>query len=148
VTFGGVPASGLTYDPVFGNLTVTIPPSPLGPAADGFVDILLVNRDGQSTTWPGFHYGNPPAPSAFTPTAAPRDAEVIITGVDFTADTTGPRTGLSVSFGGTPAVVVAKTATQITVLVPKLNPGQYKIGVTNFDGQVGIAPGFFTAPGP
>jgi hypothetical protein len=68
--------------------------------------------------------------------------------VDFTADTTGPHAGLQAAFGGTLALIVQKSATQITVTVPKLNAGVYQVVVTNFDGQFAVSPGAFTVPGP
>jgi IPT/TIG domain-containing protein len=148
VTFGGVPATGLTFDPLRGTLTVTVPASPLGPTADGFVDLVLTNLDGQATTWPGFHYGNPPQALSFTPTTGQKGDTVVITGVDFTADASGPRSGLQVQFGGTPAVIIAKSATEISVTVPKLNPGSYPLVVVNFDSQFSVAPGTFFLPGP
>jgi len=148
VTFGGAPATGLAFDPVRGTLTVTVPPSPLGPTADGFVDLVLTNLDGQATTRANFHYGNPPAPTGFTPDTGAKGAPLVISGSDFSADTTGLRVGLQVSFGGTFAVVTAKSATQITVTIPKLNPGVYQVLVTNFDSQFAVSPGSFTAPGP
>lgn len=148
VSFGGAPATGLTYDPQTGTLLVTIPPSPLGPTADVFVDLVLTNADGQSATWPGFHYGNPPSPSGFTPAGGLSGTAVVISGADFSADATGPRAGLQVSFGGALAVIDQKSPTQITVTAPKLNAGVYPVIVTNFDGQYAIAPGIFSVTGP
>lgn len=144
VSFGGALATGLSYDAAQGYLLVTVPASPLGPAADGFVEIVLTTHDGQSTTAPAFHYGNPPAPASFTPSAGDRGSTVVISGTDFTADTTGARAGLQVYLGGTIALVMSKTATAITVAVPKLNVGFYQIVVVNFDGQYAVAPGWFT----
>jgi IPT/TIG domain len=148
VTFGGGPATNLVHNPVPGTLQVTIPPSPLGPTADGFVDLVLTNGDGQTTTWPGFHYGNPPSATGFTPTIGAKGTVMVIDGVDFTADATGTRAGLQVSLGGNLGTITQKSPTQITVTVPKLNPGIYQVIVTNFDSQYSIAPGTFTVPGP
>jgi hypothetical protein len=148
VTFGGVPAAGLTYDPLRNAITVVVPPSPAGPTADVFVPIVVTNLDGQFTTVPSFHYGNPPAPTGFTPNTGPKGNPLVISGTDFTADTAGQRVGLQVAFGGVPAVITAKSATQIDVTIPKLNPGVYQVIVTNFDGQFAVSPGTFTAPGP
>lgn len=148
VTFGGAPATGLAYDPALGTLTVTVPPSPLGPTADGFVDLVLTNRDGQATTRPGFHYGNPPLALSFTPTTAQKGDTVVITGLDFSADASGPRAGLQVQFGGVPATITARSPTEISVTVPKMNPGSYPIVVVNFDSQFSVAPGTFLLPGP
>jgi len=113
-----------------------------------FVPIVLVNADGQSTTWPDFHYGNPPVIARFSPDTGPRGATVTVDGADFTADATGVRAGLQVSFGGNPATVVAKSATQLTVIVPKMNPGSYPIIVVNFDGQYAVTRTAFLVPGP
>jgi hypothetical protein len=148
VTFGGAPATNLVHDPTPGTLMVTIPPCPAGPTADVFVDLVLTNVDGQTTTWPGFHYGNPPAPSGFTPSTGPKGTVMVLSGADFTADATGVRAGLQISFGGTLGTITQKSPTQITVTVPKLNPGTYQVIVTNFDGQFAVAPGTFTVPGP
>jgi hypothetical protein len=84
----------------------------------------------------------------FTPTTGRRGDPLTITGTDFTADATGLRAGLQVSFGGTFATITSKTPTQIVVAIPKLNPGTYPIIVINFDSQFGISTGVFTAPGP
>jgi hypothetical protein len=148
VTFGSAAATGLRYDPVQHTLLVTIPASPLGPSADGFVDLVLTNGDGQTATVPGFHYGNPPAATAFTPGAGAKGDTVTITGTDFSADPTGPRAGLQVSIGGVLAAISQKSATQLTVTVPKLNPGSHPVVVVNFDGQYSVAPGAFTISGP
>lgn len=148
VTFGGVPATGLSYDALRGALTVTVPASPSGPTADVFVDLVVTNLDGQSTTWRSFHYGNAPVPASFTPTSGRRGDPLTLTGTDFSADATGPRAGLQVSFGGTFATILSRTPTEIVVAIPKVNPGSYPIIVVNFDSQLGIAPGVFVAPGP
>jgi hypothetical protein len=148
VAFGGAAASGLTYDPVQKTLLVIIPPSPSGPTADVFVPIVVVSSDGQSSSWPDFHYGNPPVLSGFTPNVGVKGDTVTISGADFTADATGVRAGLQVSFGGTLATITQKSPTQITVTVPKLNPGSFQVIVVNFDGQYAVAAGTFTVPGP
>lgn len=148
VAFGGAPATNLVHNPTPGTLEVTIPPSPLGPTTDAFVDLVLTNGDGQTTTVPGFHYGNPPRSTGFSPATGSLGTVMVIDGVDFTADATGLRAGLQVSFNGTLAAITARSPTQITVTVPKLNPGVYEVIITNFDGQFTVAPGSFTVPGP
>ncbi|MBI5066834.1 MAG: IPT/TIG domain-containing protein [Deltaproteobacteria bacterium] len=148
VTFGGALATGLTFDALTGTISVFAPASPLGPTADGFVDLVVTAADGQTATVPGFHYGNPPSATGLTPDTGRRGDPLTIFGSDFTADTTGPRAGLQVSFGGTIATITSKTATEIVVAIPKVNPGVYQVFVTNFDGQFVVVPGTFTAPGP
>ena len=155
VTFGGIPATGVSYDPVLDRLQATTPASALGPSADTFVDVVLTNPDGQSTTVATkFHYGPPPAPTGLaavapaTLTTIHRDDTIIITGTDFTAALSpDPRAGLQVNLGGA-ASILSKTPTQIVITAPKLNPGTYQVVVVNFDGQHAVAPGFVVYPGP
>lgn len=139
VTFGGTAAAfssfnaanGTTF--LFDELTVVIPPSPLGPAVDGFVDVVVTNPDGQSFTlppkvaptlvaWPGnFHYGNAPNPTSFSPGSG-KGLDVTLSGTDFSADTTGARVGLQVLFSGPSAatlVIVSKSPTAIVVTIPQ-----------------------------
>jgi hypothetical protein len=148
VSFGGAAATGLTHDPRTGTLLVTIPPSPSGPTADVFVDLVLTSADGQTATWPGFHYGNTPRPTSFTPASGATGTAVVISGADFSADATGPRAGMEVSFGGALATIDQKSSAQITVTAPKLNAGVYPVIVVNFDGQYAVAPGTFSVTVP
>ena len=116
VTFGGTLATVTSFTPgaapTLDQLVVIIPQSPLLPAvADGFVDVVAHNLDGQSsrliprsssdgTPWPGnFHYGVPPVASGFSP-AGGKGLDVTITGTGFSADATGPRAGLQVLMSG------------------------------------------------
>jgi hypothetical protein len=156
VTFGGAPATGVSYDPVLDRLQAVTPPDPLGPATDGFVDVAVTNPDGQTSTLAGtrFHYGPTPVPTSLA-TVAPvtlatvhKGDTIVITGTDFTAALApDPRAGLQVSIGGI-AAIVSRSPTQIVVTAPKNNPGTYQVVVVNFDGQYGIAPGTVVYPGP
>jgi hypothetical protein len=156
VTFGGVAATGVSYDPVLDRLSAVTPSDPLGPGVDGFVDVAVTNPDGQSTTFAGnrFHYGPAPVPTGLA-TVAPvtlatvhKGDTIVITGTDFTAAASpDPRAGLQVSIGGI-AAIVSRSPTQIVVTAPKNNPGTYQVVVVNFDGQYGVAPGTVVYPGP
>lgn len=134
VTFGGAPATGVTYDAVNRWLQVIDPPH-----AEGFVDIVVRLADGQTATFPGFHYGPPPVVTSFTPDTGHRDATVTITGRNFAAVE-----GVSVSFGVTRAVILSRSPTELVVVVPKMNPGTYPVVVANFDDQFGMGAGAFT----
>lgn len=155
VTFGGVPAPGVSYDPVQDRLQATTPPCALGPGADTFVEVVLTNPDGQAATVATpFHYGPRPAPTGLaavapaTLTTVHRGDTIVITGTDFTAaPAPDPRAGLQVSIGAI-AAIVSKTATEIVVTAPKNNPGTYQVVVVNFDGQYAVAPGVVVYPGP
>jgi hypothetical protein len=139
VTFGGVPATGVQLDPGTQGLLVTAPAH-----ADGLVDIVVTNPDGQSATSVGFHYGPPPTIASFAPQAAVRAGDLVtITGADFSfAD------ALQVEVSATLATIVSATATEIVLSAPRMNPGSYPVIVVNFDGQYAVAPGLLTYPGP
>jgi hypothetical protein len=177
VTFDAVVAAFNNFAPkdniirLFDELTVVVPPSPLGPSTDGFVTVKVANPDGQSftlppkvapsgTPWPAnFHYGPPPAPASFDPGTG-KGINVTLTGTGFTADKTGPRVGLQVLFSGPnqallqiltcpgtagcPVGVTSPSATTIVVAIPnkQLNPGSYTFTVTNFDFQSANVGGF------
>ena len=136
VTFGGVPATGVSYDATLKALSLTVPPH-----AEGFVDIVVQNPDGQADTFAGFHYGPLPVITDFNPKIGQKGDTVTLTG-DFLDPTA------SVAFGSTLAVVTARGAGTISVTVPKMNPGFYPLVVTNADGQFGVSSGSFELPGP
>jgi hypothetical protein len=142
VTFGGAAATGVHFDTNANALVVVTPPH-----AEGFVDVVVTNPDGQTATAPGFHFGPPPAPTSFTPTSFANGAAgqlVTITGTSFS-----DVQGVQVMFSGFLGTVVAKSPTELTVAIPKLNPGVfYQVIVTNFDGQFGLAPGTLSVGGP
>ncbi|HET9597598.1 MAG TPA: IPT/TIG domain-containing protein [Anaeromyxobacteraceae bacterium] len=119
VTFGGVRATVADFTPVgpgTGALTVMVPPASLpAGATDSFVDVVVSNPDGQSSTlappssrdgtpWPAnFHYGPAPTVTGFTP-ASGDGVAVTITGAGFSAETAGPRAGMRVVLSG-PSIV-------------------------------------------
>ncbi|HEY6888112.1 MAG TPA: IPT/TIG domain-containing protein [Solirubrobacter sp.] len=117
VTFGGVPAAVVDVTPgSTAVLTVMVPPAALpGGAADAFVDVVVRNHDGQSSTlapptsrdgtsWPAnFHYGAAPVVTGFDPTSG-EGLQMTVTGSAFSADTTGPRAGMRVVLTG-PSIV-------------------------------------------
>jgi hypothetical protein len=92
--------------------------------------------------------------------------DVTVTGLDFSADSSGPRAGLQVLFSGPsfavpvvrrcpnaadaacPAGAVSPSPTSFIAEIPskQLNPGSYVFVVTNFDGQTTHTPGFFVVP--
>jgi len=135
VTFGGVAATGLSYDAVRGWLQVTAPAH-----AEGFVDVTVQLADGQRATLAGFHYGPPPVLLSFTPATGKRGDSVTISGSGF-ADVLG----VTVAFGGTSATITSRAPTQLVVTVPKLNPGPYTLVVANFDDQFSASSSSFTA---
>ncbi|HEY6888529.1 MAG TPA: IPT/TIG domain-containing protein, partial [Solirubrobacter sp.] len=161
VTFGGVPSPSVVQDPNTGGLTVAVPaftgtPDPV--RGDAFVPLVVTNPDNQSATWSKqFHYGPPPSvtslanppPGGGLAVVKKGDA-ITITGVNFSADTTGIRAGLQVLVAGTVATITSKSPTQIVFTAPKANPGTYPVSVTNFDKQNTITtfPNLLTYPGP
>jgi IPT/TIG domain len=133
VTYGGVPATGVSIDPSTGGLLSITPPNP-----EGFVDIVVTNPDGQTATSAGFHYGPPPSISGFSPSTVLRRGDLItVSGANFAV-----AFGVQVVVGGTVASIVSRTDTQIVFAAPKLNVGSYPFAVSNFDGQYAVAPGY------
>jgi hypothetical protein len=150
-TFGGAAATGLVISdatPPRKYLTLTIPPQPAG--AGAFVDLVIRNPDGGSATYSGFHYGPPPTITSVS--VAPPDVltnmhkgdVITVSGADFSASS-----GVQVQIG-TQALIVSATSTQLVVEAPKVNPGTYRLVVTNTDGQFGVAASAFDIvyPGP
>jgi hypothetical protein len=156
VTFGGVRATGLSYDAVNKVLQVTTPPGPGG--LEAFVNVTVTNPDGQSAGFTGFHYGPPPNPTDFfsdvngtkTLNNGKAGQVIDIIGTDFSTQVgrgvqvlfSGPASG----FGTLNAAL--SNPTTLSVGIPKLNPGTYTIIITNFDGQFKIAPGQLIILGP
>ena len=117
VTFGGIPAAVADFTPGamgMGTLTAIVPAAPAG-ADDAFVDVVVTNPDGQSSTlappssrdgtpWPAnFHYGPAPAVTGFSPGSGD-GVDLTVTGSAFSADTAGPRAGMRVVLSG-PSIV-------------------------------------------
>jgi hypothetical protein len=147
ITTGGVPSTSVSFDPQQGHLFFVVPPSPAGAAADRFEELVVTNPDLQSATFRSaaglmFHRGPPPTVTGVTPsgpTNLHRPGDVItVTGTDFTADLTGPRSGLQVSVGGVTIPVDSKSPTQIVFTLPKANVFQktsFPVQISNFDKQ-------------
>ena len=143
--FGGAPGTGLvisvaSVNPPRQYLTLTTPPKPSG--AGDFVDLVVQNPDGQTATFVGFHYGPPPSITSVsaTPTGignVHKGDVITITGADFSVST-----GVQVQIGAF-AVISSASPTQLVVVAPKVNPGTYRVVVTNTDGQFGVAPSGF-----
>lgn len=141
VTFNGVPAANVHYDPnasstAASNLVLVTPPNP-----EGFYDVVVTNPDGQSATYPRFHYGPPPSIASMSPLSVRKGDKVTITGANFAA-----LYGVQVSVGGTPALIASKTDTQIVFYAPKLNVGAYQVFVFNFDSQYAVGADLLTYP--
>jgi hypothetical protein len=149
----------------------TLPPG----ATDGFASVVVSNADGQSSTrapdvsadgtpWPAnFHYGPPPLVTGFGPSSG-AGLDVTITGSGFSSDLAGARAGLQVQLAGPSLAIlpiricpdgadpaclageVSPAPTSIVATVPSgLPPGNYALGVINFDGQAGLV-GEFDVP--
>jgi hypothetical protein len=134
VTFNGVPALDVHFDPnasstADSNLVLVTPPNP-----EGFYDVVVTNPDGQSATYPRFHYGPPPVISSVSPTSVRKGDLVTITGANFAV-----QYGVSVNVGGTPVPILSKTDTALVIAAPKLNVGSYQVFVFNFDSQYTVA---------
>jgi hypothetical protein len=136
VTFGGVPAESVVYDASTNGILATTPPH-----ANGFVDIVLVNPDGQTATSANFHYAPPPAIASYSPSIVRKGDPVTVIGSGFETVY-----GLQVNVGGVIATIVSRTADQVVFLAPKMNVGSYQFSIANFDGQYGVAPGLLTYP--
>jgi hypothetical protein len=157
VTFGGIPGTGVSYDAVNKVLQVTTPAFPLPAGAiETFVTVVVTNPDGQTASFPNFHYGPPPVGTDFVVAATGTKTmknggagQIIdITGTDFSVSR-----GVQVLFSGPspgigPVVTATSTPTLLHVQNPKLNPGTYVLIVTNFDGQFTRVPGILIVPGP
>ncbi|HZR10865.1 MAG TPA: IPT/TIG domain-containing protein [Myxococcales bacterium] len=134
VAINGVAALDVHYDPnasatAASNLVLVTPPNP-----EGFYDLVVTNPDGQSATYPRFHYGPPPVISSVSPTSVRKGDLVTIAGANFAV-----ASGVSVNVGGTPVQILSKTETALVIAAPKLNVGTYQVFVFNFDSQYTVA---------
>jgi hypothetical protein len=134
VTFNGVPATGVHSDPnasstAASNLVLVTPPNP-----EGFYDVVVTNPDGQSATYPRFHYGPPPSIASMSPLSVRKGDQVTVAGANFAA-----LYGVQVTVGGHTALLAAKSDTQLVFYVPKMNAGTYQVAVSNFDSQYAVA---------
>ncbi len=136
VTVGGTVATNVVFKSAT-QLTITIPKGTAGTA-----DIVVTNPDGQSVTLPGgFTYTHlAPVIRSITP-----NTDKISGGASVTLNGANFLNGATVTVGGTAATnVVFKSATQLTITIPKGTAGTADIVVTNPDGQSVTFPGGFT----
>ncbi len=134
VSFGGAAATSVVVVSAT-QITAQTPPH-----AQGSVNVVVTNPDGQSATLAnGFTFVAPPTVTGVSPTSGPAagGTAVTITGTNFVS-------GATVSFGGAAATSVAVvSATKITAKTPPHKQGAVTVVVTNPDGQSGtLASGF------
>ena len=136
VTFDGVPALSVALDPNASSTVATVLNVVTPPHAEGFVDMVVTNPDGQSATFINFHYGPPPSISTLAPSTNVRKGDLVtMTGANF-----GATYVVQVSVGGMPAQIVSKSDTQLVFAVPKQNAGTYQVFVFNWDSQYAVSP--------
>ena len=140
VTFGGVAATSVVASPT--QITANTPAH-----AQGSVNVVVTNPDGQSATLTGGFTFKAAAPiiSAVSPSSGPISGAtaVTVTGQNFAS-------GATVSFGGARATSVVVSPTKITANTPAHAQGSVNVVVTNPDGQSATRTGGFTfgAPAP
>jgi hypothetical protein len=132
-------------------LTIKIPKGTAGSA-----DVVVTNPDGKSVTLPGgFTYTHlAPVIRSITPntntilggaSATLNNTDKISGGASVTLNGANFLNGATVTVDGTAATnVVFKSATQLTITIPKGTAGTADIVVTNPDGQSVTLPGGFT----
>ena len=135
VSFGGVSAASFT---VVSSTTIN---AVVGSGASGNVVVTTPNG---TATLGGFTYGIPPTPTptitSFSPTTAPTDSTVVITGTNFTGAT-------AVSFGGVPATSFRVVfSTTITAVVGSGASGN--VVVTTPNGTASLGGFTYIAPPP
>jgi hypothetical protein len=131
VTYGGVQGSAsycttLCTSAPYAGLVTTTPALP-----EGYVDLVVMNPDGQSATFAGFHVGPAPVIDSFSPSSTRKGRDLTIAGNYFGATP-------QVAIGGQIALVKSKSPTSLVVTVPKLNAGAYQLSVTNPDRQYAV----------
>jgi IPT/TIG domain len=142
VTFGGVPATSVVVVSAT-QVTANTPPH-----AQGRVNVVVTNSNGQSATLAnGFTFGAPaPTLTSVSPNTGHTRGGTPVTlhGMNFIA-------GATVTFGSLAATsVVVVNATQITAKTPAHVQGSVNVVVTNPDGRSATLPNGFTfgAPAP
>ncbi len=140
VTFGGAAVTSVVVNAT--QITANTPAH-----AQGSVDVVVTNPDGQSATLTGGFAFKAPAPiiTAVSPSSGPISGgtAVTVTGQNFVA-------GATLTFGGAAATSVVASPTKITANTPAHAQGSVSVVVTNPDGQsVTLTGGFaFKAPAP
>ena len=140
VTFGGAAATSVVVVSAT-QITANTPAH-----AQGSVNVVVTNPDGQSATLAGGFTFKAPAPTLTTvsPSSGPTTGgtAVTMTGQNFAS-------GATVTFGGAAATsVVVVSATQITAHTPPHAQGSVNVVVTNPDGQSATLAGGFTFGSP
>ncbi len=135
VSFGGTPATSV----VVASATQITARTPS--AAQGSVNVVVTNPDGQSATLTnGFTFvAAAPILTSISPTTGltAGGTSVTLTGQNFMP-------GATVTFGGVAAIsATVASATQINATTPPHKPGSVNVVVTNPDGQSGTLPSSF-----
>jgi len=140
VIFGQTPATAV----VFSSATQLLATTPTH--AEGSVDVIVIDPDGQSATAPsGFTYQPVPAPtiSGISPSLGTTAGGtlVTITGTGFQPGVLGT----TVTFGGVAATgVTVASSTQMNAIAPAHAEGIVDVIVRNPDGQSATVPSGFT----
>ncbi|MGW2372987.1 MULTISPECIES: IPT/TIG domain-containing protein [Kitasatospora] len=141
VLFGSSPATVVAGDVLGFSLVVVAPPG------SGTVGVTVTTPNGTSNAV-AYTYlvASPPPvpnPTAITPVSGP-----VAGGTAFIITGTG-LAGASVTFGGTPATVLASTANVIAGLIPAHAAGNVPVVVTTAGGSASVPGGFtYLAPAP
>ncbi|MFF2143683.1 IPT/TIG domain-containing protein [Kitasatospora sp. NPDC058190] len=141
VLFGSAPATIVAGDVLGFSLVVVAPPG------SGTVAVTVTTPNGTSNpvAYTYLVVSPPPAPNptAITPVSGP-----VTGGTVFVITGTG-LAGASVTFGGTPATVLASTANVIAGLTPAHAAGNVPVVVTTAGGSASVPGGFtYLAPAP
>ncbi len=120
VTFGGVPASDVTYESPQALSAVS-------PAGSGMADVVVRTAGGSSgtSTADEFYYGSPPTVTGLNFTQGPEAGGTVVTvqGTGFTGATV-------VGFGGTPGSALdVESDTELQVTTPAEQPGTVDVVV-------------------
>ena len=120
VSFGGVPATDVTYESPQALTAVS-------PAGSGMVDVVVRTAGGSSgtSTADEFYYGSPPTVTGLNVTQGPSAGGTVVTvrGTGFTGATV-------VGFGGTPGSALdVESDTELQVTTPAEQPGTVDVVV-------------------
>jgi len=132
--------AGAATNVVLQNATTLTALTPPGPA--GFVDVRVLNGEGEVVTLPGgFRYQGSPPPTItnVSPNTGPQTGgtQIVIIG-------TGYQPGVTVIICGGAAVVTSVTPTSIVAITPPCASGPTSITVTNPDGGSATVDDIFT----
>jgi hypothetical protein len=131
VTFGGVPATGVT---VSSDSSATA----VAPAhTAGAVEVSVTTPGGTDTLGGSFTYLDPPSVTSVSPPTGP-----VAGGTAVTVTGTGFVTGTAVTFDGLPAAVSSVTSTTLTVTAPAHPAGAVDVVVTSPGGVLTLVDGY------